>query len=190
MTVRASLDNGSFDGDDETTVQINAGSNNPKGVQMQPQQMQPASMQMQINEPVKVLLGVVDASMPQIFHNAFAQMPITAELLPAAGADNILHVRGNPQPPSPACPAPACTPWVLLRQLFIASLTSAVTGSRNALLSDPPVAMLGPQVTQQAMSLGIDMILLAPEYLQDRSPTGLLARLRSAGQRVGAGAAA
>ena len=35
-------------------------------------------------------------------------------------------------------------------------------------------------MTQQAMAMGIDMILLAPEYLQDRSPNGLVARLRSA----------
>jgi hypothetical protein len=41
-------------------------------------------------------------------------------------------------------------------------------------------------MTQQAMAMGIDMILLAPEYLQDRSPNGLVARLRSAGQRVSA----
>ena len=90
MTVRASLDNGSFDGDDETMVQVHTGSpTNPKGMQLQLQQ---APMQMPTSEPVKVLLGLVDTSMLQVFQNAFGQMPATVELVAAAGADNILNV--------------------------------------------------------------------------------------------------
>ncbi len=42
-----------------------------------------------------------------------------------------------------------------------------------------------PQITQQAINLGgADFILLQPEFLQDRSANGLVARLKGAGQRV------
>ena len=87
MTVRASLDAGSYDGDTEVQVTTNdgMGSGMKSGYQAAPMGG--------MGEPARVILGLLaDQGQLEVFRAAFASLGMVVELVPATGADNILNV--------------------------------------------------------------------------------------------------